>query len=361
MDTRLERFHRLQHRDVVRLDDRRVLVADAFVGRSRAAVAVRTMLRRLSEVPISSLVIEGETGTGKGLAARILHYNGPRAQGPLIELNCAALPKELLESELFGHEKGAFTGAQTRRRGLIQQSSGGTLFLDEISEMALDLQSKLLKVVEDRRVRPLGGEHEVEVDLQLLTASNRDLGRLTDEKRFRSDLYHRLSVFSVRLPTLRERKEDLEDLVPLFVAEQAARAGKRVTTIPDEAWSALRSYDWPGNVRELRNVIERCVLLAEGPFLSLQWLELRSHDAAADTRRNGEQDERGDRVVLRLDGTQSIDDMERSILERALERTRQNVTAAARLLGTTLQTLRYRIDKYGLRRSEDHDDDAEDD
>jgi DNA-binding NtrC family response regulator len=342
-------------------DENRRYRLDAFVGRSRAAEAVRTLLRRLSRVPISSLVIEGETGTGKGLAARILHHNGPRAHGPLIELNCAALPKELMESELFGHEKGAFTGAQTRRRGLIQQSSGGTLFLDEISEMPLDLQSKLLKVVEDRRVRPLGSEQEVEVDLQLIAATNRDLARLTDEKRFRADLYHRLSVFSLRLPTLRERLEDLDDLVPLFVAEQAARAGKRVETIPNDAWSALTSYDWPGNVRELRNVIERCVLLSEGPVLSSRWLELGARETPPNTEPPGQTSGGEESVVFKLDGTRSIDDMEREILERALERTGHNVTAAARLLGTTRQTLRYRVDKYGLRSSDNHAEDAGDD
>lgn len=333
-------------------DENRRYGIDAFVGRSAAAKAVRSMLHRLSEVPISSLILEGETGTGKGLVARILHYNGARSRGPLIELNCAALPRELIESELFGHEKGAFTGARTHRRGLIQQSAAGTLFLDEISELDLDLQSKLLKVVEDRRVRPLGSEREVEVDLQLIAASNRDLRRLTKDGRFRSDLYHRLSIFRLQLPSLRERMEDLQDLIPLFVAEQASRVGKRVETIPDQAWAAMKSYDWPGNVRELRNVIERCVLLAEGPVLSSKWLQLRSHEVPRDSQDREAEDERGDRIVLRLDGTSSIDELERRVLERALELSGQNVTAAARLLGTTRQTLRYRIAKHGLRRSD---------
>jgi len=318
---------------------------DTFVGRSAAARGVREVLQKLSEVPFSALVIGGETGTGKGLATRILHYSGGRAAGPLIEINCAALPRELLESELFGHEAGAFTGAKKRHRGLIEQASGGTLFLDEIGELELDLQAKLLKVIEDQRLRPLGGEQEVTVDIQLVAASNRDLAALSRVGEFRADLYHRLSVFGLTLPPLRERREDLEDLVPLVVAEYNAKARKSVRVIPDAVWTALAAHAWPGNVRELRNVVERCVLFADGDTFPVQWLQLPGSSAAAVATPLAE----GDRLLLPLDGSMSLDDMDRHIVATAVARADGNLSAAARMLGTTRQTLRYRVKKYGIR------------
>ncbi len=331
-------------REITESENRRYSI-EAFVGHGREASKVREVLGKLVEVPISAVVIGGETGTGKGLAARILHHSGPRGRGPLVEVNCAALPRELLESELFGHEAGAFTGARARRRGLIQQASGGSLLLDEISEMPLDLQSKLLRVLEDHVVRPLGADKEVSVDLQILAASNRDLAESVGQGTFRQDLYHRLSVFALELPPLRERLEDLDDLVPLIVAEHGLKVGRSVRVIPDALWARLRAYDWPGNVRELRNVLERSVLLSEGGVLSTQWLQLERSSPA---RRPADS---GDRDHLRfpLDGSLSIDEMEREIVRAALERAGNNTTAAARLLGTTRQTLRYRIQKYGLK------------
>ncbi|HSQ00922.1 MAG TPA: sigma-54 dependent transcriptional regulator [Candidatus Dormibacteraeota bacterium] len=327
---------------------------EAFVGRSAAAAGVRDVLRKLSEVPFSALVIGGETGTGKGLATRILHYSGARTAGPLVEINCAALPRELLESELFGHEAGAFTGAKKRRRGLIEQASGGTLFLDEIGELELDLQAKLLKVIEDQRLRPLGGEQEVRVDVQLVAASNRDLATQAREGTFREDLYHRLSVFGLRLPPLRERLEDIEDLVPLIVAEYNAKARRNVRSVPDAVWTALKAHSWPGNVRELRNVIERCVLFADGDQFPLQWLQLPGHSAPAVASAGAAPPPvEDDRLVLPLDGSMSIDDMDRHIVATAVARADGNLSAAARMLGTTRQTLRYRVKKYGIKAGED--------
>jgi len=331
--------------------------ADAFVGRSAAAAAARAVLEKLCSVPFSALVIGGETGTGKGLATRILHYSGQRAAGPLVEINCAALPRELLESELFGHEAGAFTGAKKRRRGLIEQASGGTLFLDEIGELEIDLQAKLLKVVEDQRLRPLGAEREVAVDVQLIAASNRDLAARVRDGRFRSDLYHRLSVFGLTLPALRERPEDLEDLVPRIIAEYNAKADKAVRIIPDAAWQALKAYPWPGNVRELRNVVERCVLFADGEVFPVQWLQLTSPSGGTPTNAAATAAaapaspaiaESADQIVLPLDGSMSIDDMDHHIVATAVARAHGNLSAAARMLGTTRQTLRYRVKKYGI-------------
>lgn len=317
----------------------------AFLGASDASRAIRAMMLRLSEVPLTSLVLGGETGTGKGLAARILHYSGVRGSGPMVEVNCAALPRDLLESELFGHEAGAFTGARGRHRGLFEQAFGGTLFLDEVSELPLGLQSKLLKAVEDRRIRRLGGEKEIEVDVQVFAASNRNLLETVSAGEFRQDLYHRLSVFSLDLPPLRQRLGDLEDLVPAFVAEFSALSGKRVTQIPDAAWDRFRAYSWPGNVRELRNVLERSVLLSNTAALSLKWLQLPTEDQEAPSASSQAEEPA---ISFPLDGSFSLDEMEAQVIREALRRSRLNVTAAARLLGVSRQTLRYRIEKHGI-------------
>jgi transcriptional regulator with GAF, ATPase, and Fis domain len=305
-------------------------------------------------VPFSALIIGGESGTGKGLIARILHYGGSRAQQPMIEANCAALPRELLESELFGHEPGAFTGASARHRGLLEQADGGTLFMDEIGEMPLDLQAKLLKAIEDHKVRRLGGEKEISVDVQIVAASNRDLEKMSQEGGFRMDLYHRLNVFRVILPPLREAVEDLDELVPLFVAEYNAKAGRRVKEIPDDVWNKLKAHYWPGNVRELRNVIERCVLFSDGALFPGQWLQLPGQDSFPGAGERGQKmdnkagvNERG--ICLPLDGSMALDDMDRFIIKTALERADNNLTAAARALGATRETLRYRVRKYNLK------------
>jgi two-component system response regulator AtoC len=312
-----------------------------FLGDSAPACAVREMLTRLAQVPFSALLIGGETGTGKGLAARILHYSGPRRDGPLVEINCAALPHELIEGELFGAEAGAFTGAKGRRRGLLEQASGGTVFLDELGELPLDAQAKLLKAIEDKRVRRLGGEREISLDVQIIAASNRDLDLEVRAGHFRADLFHRLSVFRLDLPSLNARRADLRQLVPRFIAEFNAKSGKQVKTIPDEAWRRMEAHDWPGNVRELRNAVERCVLLADDAVFPARWLQLQA-SAASD------QTPSGDGIWLPLDGSQSLEDMEKAIVEAALKRADGNVTGAARLLNSTRETLRYRVEKFGL-------------
>jgi DNA-binding NtrC family response regulator len=326
---------------------------DSIIGGSPATRELRDLIVRLVEVPFSALVIGGETGTGKGLVARILHHSGPRRAGPLVEVNCAALPRDLLESELFGHEAGAFTGAKGRHRGYMEQAHGGTLFLDEIAEMDLDLQSKLLKAIEDRTLRRLGGEREIPIDVQILAASARNLEQRVREGRFRSDLFHRLSVFQLDIPPLRDRLDDLDDLVPLIVAEFNAKAGKEVKAVPEAVYRRLRAYTWPGNVRELRNVIERGVLLAEGDSFPEEWLQLGQR---VGTDSQGPQVE-GNRVSIPLDGSMALDQMDSYIIETALERHGRNVTATARALGTTRETLRYRIQKYGLRPPDARTDD----
>ena len=320
---------------------------DAFVGRSTAARIVRELLDRLARVPLSTLLLTGETGTGKGLAARILHYSGPRREGPLVEINCAALPHDLLESELFGHEPGAFTGAKGRRRGLMEQAHGGTIFLDEIGELGMDLQAKLLTVIEDRRLRRLGGASPIEIDVQVIVASNRNLSERVEAGQFRSDLYHRITVFTLELPALRNRMDDLDDLVPPFVAEYNAKAGKTVQVIPPQVWETLRNHDWPGNVRELRNVVERCVLLSDTRTMAAHWLQLQPSRRVAAI--DAIPPANGTGLNLPLDGSLSLDDMEKKIIGEALDRSDNNVTAAARLLGTSRETLRYRVNKYGFK------------
>jgi transcriptional regulator with PAS, ATPase and Fis domain len=303
------------------------------------------MLDKLARTSISTLLLTGETGTGKGLAARILHHTGSRGEGPLIEVNCAALPHDLLESELFGHEPGAFTDAKSRRRGLMEQANGGTIFLDEIGELSLGLQAKLLSAIEDRRLRRLGGNAPIEIDVQIIAASNRDLLERMREGAFRSDLYHRIAVFTLELPALRARKEDLDDLVPLFIDEYNAKAGKAIRSVPDSVWSILRAYEWPGNVRELRNAIERCVLLSDTHTLAGEWLQFP-------TSRNSEIVNKvrdGQFIDLPLDGSVSLEEMEKMILAAALERSNHSVSAAARLLGSSRETIRYRVNKFGLK------------
>ncbi|MDP3010048.1 MAG: sigma-54 dependent transcriptional regulator [Methylococcales bacterium] len=314
----------------------------AYLGHSQQAQNIRQLLTKLTEVPFSALIIGGESGTGKGLAARILHYGGSRALQPMIEVNCAALPRQLMESELFGHEPGAFTGASSRHRGLLEQADGGTLFMDEIGEIPLDLQAKLLKVIEDHKVRRLGGEKEINVNVQIIAASNCDLEKMAQDGSFRADLYHRLSVFRLILPPLREAVEDLDELVPLFVAEYNAKAGRQVRHIPDEVWHKLKAHDWRGNVRELRNVIERCVLFADGDTFPIQWLQLPRQAVLE----KAESDSNA--IYLPLDGSMALDDMDKFIIKTALERADNNLTAAARALGATRETLRYRVKKYNL-------------
>ncbi|MFN2329464.1 MAG: sigma-54-dependent transcriptional regulator [Chromatocurvus sp.] len=330
-------------------------VPEAFIGDSQPAQRVREMVRRLIGVPFSSLVISGETGTGKGLVARILHHSGARAEAPLIEVNCAAFPRDLAESELFGHEAGAFTGAKGRHRGYLEQADGGTLFLDEIGELDLDLQAKLLTVIEDQKVRRVGGEKSFNVDIQVIAASNAQLERKVRKQEFRSDLFHRLSVFQFALPALRERIEDLEQLVPVFIEEFNARSNKRIKHIGERNLRQMSLYHWPGNIREVRNVIERAVLLSEGNTLESRWLQLEQNKEPGFGRAEVD----GDRAIIPLDGSMALDEMDSYIIKTALERNHQNVTATAKALGTTRETLRYRIQKYQLRPQLEHSSEQE--
>jgi DNA-binding NtrC family response regulator len=292
--------------------------------------AMKTVLEQVAEVAASNatVLLLGESGTGKELVARAIHWDGPRAGGPFVAVNCAAIPDTLLESELFGHEKGSFTGATQRRRGLVAEADGGTLFLDEIAEMPLTLQPKVLRVLQDRMVRPVGGREETVVDVRVISATNRDLHDLVRAGRFREDLYYRLAVIPIRLPSLRERPEDISLLAAHFLERAAATLGKRIEGFDEEATAWLAQHRWPGNVRELENVVERAVTLARGPRIALADLKIEFASGVAPSA--------GPRPTLA--------ELEREYIRRVLQETKGDKRAAARILGVSVRTLQRRAE-----------------
>jgi two-component system, NtrC family, response regulator AtoC len=321
---------------------------DALVGESSPMRALRTLVRTLAiseptdKSPVAPILVLGETGSGKELVARACHFAGPRAQAPFVEINCAALPAHLMEGELFGYEKGAFTDAQARKIGLIEAADGGTLLLDEIGELDMVLQGKLLRVLENLRVRRLGAVQDRLVNVRVVAATNRDLDALVAAGKFRSDLLYRLRVFQINLPPLRARGDDVLLLAERFVGQIAARYAKDVPLLDESAVRALRQHHWPGNVRELRNVIERAVLLGNAAQLSAADLAL-APSAMRGTELLSLEDD-----PAAAAGT-SLEAVERRHLAAALERAGWNVTKAARSLQISRDTLRYRIEKHGLR------------
>ncbi len=312
-------------------------------GMQRLHALLRQLLRseeQLRDGEAPAVLVRGETGTGKELVARALHFNGPRRDKPFVELNCAALPAQLLESELFGHERGAFTDARERKLGLVETAEGGTLFLDEIGDMEQPLQAKLLKLLEERTVRRLGSVREQRVDVRIVAATHRPLDQLVREGRFRADLYFRLRVVQLELPPLRERGDDVLLLARHFVAHHAARYGRPAPSFTPDAERALQAHAWPGNVRELRNLLEQAVLLARGHTIDAEDLGLRDELPLPAARS-------ADTAPGAL-GSRTLPEMEREALAQALARAGWNVSRAARELGISRDTLRYRIDKHGL-------------
>jgi transcriptional regulator with PAS, ATPase and Fis domain len=283
----------------------------------------------------STVLIYGESGTGKELVARAIHVTSDRRDRPFLAVNVAALPETILEAELFGYEKGAFTGADTRKIGLFEHASGSTLFLDEVGELKRDLQVKLLRTLQEREVLRVGGTEPVPVDVRVVAATNRDLEREVREGRFREDLFYRLNVIPIVLPPLRERRTDIPLLVEHFLAKHGEPG--RARRIAPEALEALVAYAWPGNVRELESVVERTLLLAEGEVIRLE-------DLPATVRMRGRAGGGGIPVEI-PDGGLDLDDLERTLILRALEKSGGNVTRAARLLGLTRRTLQYRLEK----------------
>jgi transcriptional regulator with PAS, ATPase and Fis domain len=284
----------------------------------------------------ANILIEGESGTGKELIARAIHSSSSRVSGPFIPVNCAAIPETLLESELFGYVRGAFTDARRDRPGLFREASGGMLFLDEISEMPLTLQTKLLRVLEDKEVRPLGANQSEKVDTRVLSASNRNLDELVRNGKFRQDLYYRLNVIRIELPALRQRSEDIPLLVRYFIEKFAAGAKRNVEGIQDDALAALKSYDWPGNIRELEHTVERAVLLGKGTLVGAE-------DLPTNLMARGES-----AIVLAQAFAKqfTLYDLEREYIGKVLESTKGNKTEAARILGVDRTTLYRKLEEY---------------
>jgi DNA-binding NtrC family response regulator len=297
-----------------------------ILGRSPAMQAVFERIRAVAASDATVLLL-GESGTGKELVARAIHHAGARRDRPFVAVNCAAIPETLLESELFGHEKGAFTGAARRHAGLFAEADGGTLFLDEVADIPLPLQAKLLRVLQDKQIRPVGGTREIQLDLRVISATHRDLTAMVAEGTFREDLYYRMAVIPARLPSLRERPEDIGLLANHFLARAAAAAGKSVEGFDEEAMSWMVGHRWPGNVRELENIVERAVTLARGPRITRADLGIEFVPA---TPAGG----------LRP----TLAEVEEQYIRRVLEETKGDKAAAARILGVSVRTLQRRFD-----------------
>src|SRR3990170_1479274 len=307
---------------------------EGIIGESGQMLEVVSLVRRVAPSE-ASVLIRGESGTGKELIAKAIHFASPRAAGPLIRINCAALPETLLESELFGHEKGAFTGALATRKGRFELADGGTLFLDEIGDLPLHLQVKLLRVLQEREFERVGSSRPVAVNVRLLAATHRDLEALVRAGRFRDDLYYRINVVSISLPPLRERREDIPLLLDHFVEKFSRRNGKRIGGLTRDAREALLRYDYPGNVRELENLVERAVILTRDEVIGLEDLPLGVKE------REGETSGETSLTVL-------VEGLERRMIREALARADGVQTRAAEILGISERVLRYKLKKYGL-------------
>ena len=312
---------------------------DRIVGQSAAMDMLRTLLSKVASSPASTVLLTGESGTGKDLAAKVLHFNSDRAHRPFLNITCSALPETLLESELFGHERGAFTDARQQKRGLFESAEGGTVFLDEIGEMVPALQAKLLRVLEEKSFRRVGGLQDIKINVRVIAATNRNLEEEVKAGRFRQDLFYRLNVLPISLPPLRQHPEDVPALVAFYLDSFNREFRKNVKGASVAAMKLLQSYGWPGNIRELRNAVERAMLLASG-----DWLEPADFPLAAPIAASSD-------AGFQLPGQGvNLESLEQSLVIQALERCGGNQTRAATLLGMNRDQIRYRIEKYGLAR-----------
>ncbi len=312
---------------------------DRIVGDSEPMVSVRALLKKIASSPASTVLLTGESGTGKDLAAKVIHYASDRATKPFMNITCSALPETLLESELFGHERGAFTGADRQKRGLFETADGGTVFLDEIGEMVPALQAKMLRFLEEKTFKRVGGAVDIRVDVRVIAATNRKLEDEVKEGRFREDLYYRLNVLPIALPPLRKRSTDIPALLNYYVDSFNTEFKKRVQGIAPDAMTRLTAYAWPGNVRELRNAVERAMLLGEGTLLTAEDFPVTAPGPARLT----------EGVALPASGI-DLEQLERSLVVQALEQSGWNQTRAAALLGLNRDQIRYRIEKFKLER-----------
>src|SRR5436190_122816 len=328
---------------LIRRERARQFSFDQIIGESPGLRDVFALARKVAESEVSSVLLQGESGTGKDMVAKAIHYGSRRADGPFIAINCAAIPATLIESELFGYEKGAFTDAKARKEGMFEQAEGGTLLLDEIGELELSLQAKLLRVLEEGAFRRVGGLKDIPFDARIIAASNRDLKHESEGGRFRLDLYYRLSVIQIDIPSLRERGDDVLLLAEHYMESFGQRLRKKITGISPEVAKVFRQYDWPGNVRELRNVIERAMILEDEEVITMKYIP-RALAGGVQTDMAAHDGHRSELFHLPPGGV-SLDEVEMSLVRQAIERSGGNQTKAAEMLGISRDQLRYRLKK----------------
>ena len=337
------------------------------VSTSPKMTELMNFVRKVAASEATTILIQGESGTGKDLIAKAIHYESSRQERPFVAINCSAIPETLMEAELFGHEKGAFTDAKQMKKGLFEMADGGSLFLDEIGELSPLLQAKLLRVLEDQVIRRVGGVRDMQVDVRVIAASNRDLEKAVREGQFRQDLYYRLAIIAIFIPPLRERKEDILPLVDFFIERYNRQFKKSVRGITDETRRLLLNHNWPGNVRELKNSIERAMILEDEPLLRPAYLPFSVGESGGLTAfertspENGGQKIANGRMLPRLyipEGGTSLEEVERSMVELAMRQANGNQTHAARLLDISRDALRYKLKKFGLIHSDEEETEA---
>jgi DNA-binding NtrC family response regulator len=343
----LETQHLRKEVSQIRKERVRQFNFDQIIGKSPAMLETIALARKVAESEAASVLLHGESGTGKDLIAKAIHYGSRRADGPFIAINCATLPANLIESELFGYEKGAFTDAKARKEGLFEQAEGGTIFLDEIGEIELNLQAKLLRVLEEGAFRRVGGLKDVPLDVRVLAASNRDLKTESEAGKFRLDLYYRLSVIQIDIPPLRDRGDDVLLLTEHYINGFSGQLRRRIRGITPEVAETFRRYKWPGNVRELRNCIERAMILEDADMITMKYLPRGlMPDASHTVAGNAHVDASNISQLFHLpDGGIALEEVEMSLVRQAIERSSGNQTRAAELLGISRDQLRYRLKK----------------
>jgi len=317
---------------------------DQIIGQSPKMIAIYELMEKVAPTK-TNILITGDSGTGKELVAKAIHFNSPRRDKAFVTLNCGAIPENLLESELFGHMKGAFTGAMYNKRGLFEVADGGSIFLDEIGELPLSMQVKLLRIIQDKEFTRVGGTEPIKVDVRIISASNKDLEEAVREKKFREDLYYRLNVIQIKLPLLRERKEDIPLLAEHFFRKYVQELGKEVREISSDAVKLLVNYDYPGNVRELQNIIERAIALETGNILTPENLESYMNEQQGVKSID---DTLFDIPAEGIDLEKIVEDLERNLLLKALQRAKGVKKKAAELLNINFRSIRYRLEKYGI-------------
>ena len=337
------------------------------IGSSAKMTELMAFVRKVASSEATTILIQGESGTGKDLIAKAIHYESSRQEKPFVAINCSAIPETLMEAELFGHERGAFTDAKQMKKGLFETADGGTLFLDEIGELSSLLQAKLLRVLEDQVIRRVGGVRDMQVDVRVIAASNRDLEKAVREGHFRQDLYYRLAIIAIFIPPLRERKEDIMPLVEFFIERYNHRFKKSVRGITPDTRRLLQAHSWPGNIRELKNSIERAMILEDEPLLHSVYLPFAVAESGGQTAfersspSDGGQQLANGRTLPRLyipEGGTSLEEMEHAMVELAMKQATNNQTQAAKLLDISRDALRYKLKKFGLIHADDEESEA---